>query len=150
VDAIFRLKFLGTIQIERYSKPVRGFRSRKALALLGYLAVQNQPVPREQLADLFWEDNPEATGRANLSWTLNKLASLLPGRLQADRHTVQFQRSDSYWLVNEDLLCFHGAPPVEQRCFSRPGRSAPQDLPGLMSPEDNRQDVCQFRITSGR
>ncbi len=95
---IFRLSFLGTVQIERNGKLVRGFRSRKALALLGYLAVQNQPVPREQLADLFWEDKPEATGRANLSWALNKLASLLPGCLHTDRHTVQFQRTDSYWL----------------------------------------------------
>ena len=98
MDAIFHLKFLGAVQIERNGKPVRGFRSRKALAILGYLAVQNQPTPREQLADLFWEDKPEATGRANLSWTLNKLASLLPGCLQTDRHTVQFRRTDSYWL----------------------------------------------------
>jgi predicted ATPase/DNA-binding SARP family transcriptional activator len=98
VEAIFRLKFLGAIQIERNGKPVRGFRSRKALALLGYLAAQNQPVPREQLADLFWENKPEATGRANLSWSLNKLASRLPGCLHTDRHTVEFQHSDSYWL----------------------------------------------------
>ena len=98
METIFRLRFLGTVQIERNGKPVRGFRSRKALAILGYLAVQNQPTPREQLADLFWEDKPEATGRANLSWTLNKLSALLPDCLQTDRHTVQFQRTDAYWL----------------------------------------------------
>lgn len=98
MEAPFRLRFLGTVQIERNGKPVRGFRSRKALALLGYLAVQNQPIPREQLADLFWEGKPETEGRANLSWVLNKIGSLLPGCLQADRHTVQFQRGDLYWL----------------------------------------------------
>ncbi len=98
MEAPFRLRFLGTVQIERDGKPIRGFRSRKALAVLGYLAVQNQPVPREQLADLFWEDKSETEGRANLSWVLNKIGSLLPGCLQADRHTVQFQRNNLYWL----------------------------------------------------
>ncbi len=95
---LFRLRFLGAVQIERDGKPVHGFRSRKALALLGYLAVQNRPVPREHLVDLFWEGMPEARGRANLSWVLNRIAALLPGCLETDPHTVQFQRPSGYWL----------------------------------------------------
>jgi predicted ATPase/DNA-binding SARP family transcriptional activator/Tfp pilus assembly protein PilF len=98
MTATFCLRFLGTIQVEQNGKAVRGFRSRKALALLAYLAVQSQPIPREHLAALFWESAAEAQGRANLSWVLNKLSSLLPGCLQVDRHTVRFQRSDTYWL----------------------------------------------------
>jgi DNA-binding SARP family transcriptional activator/predicted ATPase len=92
------LRLLGTVQVERAGEPVRGFRSRKALALLGYLAVQGQPVPRERLADLFWEGKSEARGRANLNWVLHRITTLLPGCLQTDRHTVGFQRSPSYWL----------------------------------------------------
>ncbi len=98
MEATFCLRFLGTVQIEQDGKPVRGFRSRKALALLGYLATQGQPVHREHLADLFWEGQPETQGRANLSWVLNKIGSRLPGCLQSDRHTVQFQRTKPYWL----------------------------------------------------
>jgi DNA-binding SARP family transcriptional activator/tetratricopeptide (TPR) repeat protein len=98
MEETFRLRFLGTVQVERDGQPVRGFRSRKALALLGYLARQDQPVPREHLADLFWEDQTESRGRANLSWVLNKIVTLLPGCMQADRHTVQFQRMAPYWL----------------------------------------------------
>ncbi len=94
----FRLRFLGPITIEQDKEPVSGFRSRKALALLAYLAIQDQPVPRERLADLFWQDLPESRGRANLSWVLHKLSSLLPDCLQADRHTIWFERSDRYWL----------------------------------------------------
>jgi len=93
-----RLRFLGSVQIERNGKPVRGFRSRKALALLGYLAAQEQPVSREHLADLFWEDQPGNRARANLSWVMNRLAPALPGCLQADRHTVQFCRTDACWV----------------------------------------------------
>jgi DNA-binding SARP family transcriptional activator len=74
--------------------------------LLGYLAAQGKPVPREHLTDLFWGDKSEARGRANLSWALSRISSRLPDCLQADRHTVQFQRAAPsagsgqapYWL----------------------------------------------------
>ncbi len=97
MEATFCLRFLGTVQIEQDGKPVPGFRSRKALALLGYLATQGQPISREHLVDLFWEGQPETRGRANLSWVLNKIGSRLPGCLQSDRHTVQFQQTGLYW-----------------------------------------------------
>jgi WD40 repeat protein/DNA-binding SARP family transcriptional activator len=98
---VFQLRFLGPVQIERDSEPVRGFESRKALALLAYLAVEGQPVPRERLVDLFWEDKTEAQGRNNLNWVLNRLSTHLPGCIQADRYTVQFlgeAEKCTYWL----------------------------------------------------
>jgi predicted ATPase/DNA-binding SARP family transcriptional activator/Tfp pilus assembly protein PilF len=98
VAPTFHLRFLGAVQIVQDDQPVRGFESRKALALLGYLAAQSRPIPREQLVDLFWGDKPESRGRANLSWVLNRIATLLPGCLQANRHDVQFQRASSHWL----------------------------------------------------
>jgi DNA-binding SARP family transcriptional activator/predicted ATPase len=92
------LRLLGTVQVERDGELVRGFRSRKALAILGYLAVQDQSIPRERLADLFWENKTEVRGRANLNWVLHRITTLLPGCLQTDCHTVGFQRALSYWL----------------------------------------------------
>ncbi|MFQ5615328.1 MAG: BTAD domain-containing putative transcriptional regulator, partial [Anaerolineales bacterium] len=89
MKAQFRLKLLGTVRVERDGRPVQGFESRKALALLAYLAVQGQPVPRSRLADLFWGDKPEASGRNNLSRVLSNLSTLLPGCLEADRYTVR-------------------------------------------------------------
>jgi predicted ATPase/DNA-binding SARP family transcriptional activator len=94
----FQLRLLGTVQIERDGEPVRGFRSRKALAVLSYLAVQGQPIPREQLVDLFWGSQTESRGRANLSWVLSHISTHLPDCLVTDRHTVQFQRTPSCWL----------------------------------------------------
>jgi DNA-binding SARP family transcriptional activator len=115
MKSVFQLRFLGPVQIERDGEPVRGFESRKALALLAYLAVEGQPVPRERLVDLFWEDKTEAQGRNNLNWVLHRLSKFLPGCLQADRHTVQFLQESAectYWL---DLDTFeeleaHGDP----------------------------------------
>jgi WD40 repeat protein/DNA-binding SARP family transcriptional activator len=97
----FELRFLGPVQIERDGEPVRGFESRKALALLAYLAVEGQPVPRERLVDLFWQDKTEAQGRNNLSWVLSRLSTFLPDCLQVDRHTVRFlgeSAEAAYWL----------------------------------------------------
>jgi DNA-binding SARP family transcriptional activator/predicted ATPase len=104
---VFRVRLLGPIQVEREGQPVLGLESGKPLALLGYLIVQDTPVSREYLADLFWRDKPEDRGRANLSWTLHKISSLLPGCLETSRHTVRFQRTDSCWLdldVFEELM----------------------------------------------
>jgi predicted ATPase/DNA-binding SARP family transcriptional activator len=107
----FHLRLLGPIQVEREGQPVHGLESGKALGLLGYLAVHGQPVSREYLADLFWRHKPEDRGRANLSWTLHKISSRLPGCLKTDRETVQFQQADPstssgqapYWL---DIVAF--------------------------------------------
>ena len=105
MESAFELRFLGTIQAFHHGLPLQGFRSRKALALLGYLAVQRRPTPREQLVALFWESQPEESARANLSWVLNRIATLLPGCLLADRHTVELQRSPAYRIdTDNDLI----------------------------------------------
>ena len=49
MNTTFRLQFLGPVQAEQDGETLRGFRSRKALALLGYLAAQGQALPRERL-----------------------------------------------------------------------------------------------------
>jgi WD40 repeat protein/DNA-binding SARP family transcriptional activator len=101
MKSTFNLRFLGPVQIEREGEPVRGFESRKALALLAYLAAEGQPVPRDRLVDLFWEDKSLAQGRNNLSWVLSRLSTFLPDCLQADRHTVAFlgeSAESTYWL----------------------------------------------------
>ncbi|MCZ7570278.1 MAG: NB-ARC domain-containing protein [Ardenticatenaceae bacterium] len=98
MEAIFHLRLFGAVQVEREGKPVRGFKSRKALAVLSYLALQARPVSRSHLADLFWGEKTEARGRANLSWVLHRLATLLPGCLQVDRHSVQFRPGPRFWL----------------------------------------------------
>jgi len=105
VEHHIHLRLLGPVQAERDGQPVPGLGSGKGLALLGYLVVHGGPVSREYLADLFWRDKPEERGRANLSWTLHKLSSRLPGCLETSRHTVRFRRTEACWL---DLDAFEG------------------------------------------
>ncbi|HBY97701.1 MAG TPA: adenylate cyclase [Chloroflexi bacterium] len=105
MGTVIHLRLLGPVQVERAGTPVQAFESRKVLALLCYLAAHDQPVPRSHLADLFWPDKREAQGRANLSWALHKLTTLLPGSLQSDRHAIHFPRTPT---VSLDLATFAG------------------------------------------
>ncbi|HOU12907.1 MAG TPA: AAA family ATPase, partial [Anaerolineae bacterium] len=93
----YRLHLLGPVHVEHAGQPVHGFESRRALALLCYLAAQGQPQTRAHLADLFWPDKPEARGRGNLSRVLNNFNALLPSCVSADRETVTFNAA-ACWL----------------------------------------------------
>lgn len=89
MEGSVQMQFFGTPRIERAGAPLHGFESRKALALLGYLAARRVAVPRSQLVDLFWPQQPEERGRGNLRRVLHNLATLLPGCLATERQTVQ-------------------------------------------------------------
>ena len=99
----YSIRLLGPTQVECEGNPVRGFRSRKAIALLGFLVLHPYPISRRQLADLFWRDKLETQGRANLCWVLHNLSTLLPGCFNADHHTISFQRGAQVWV---DVFAF--------------------------------------------
>lgn len=83
-----RLDLLGVVQVTRGGAPSGGFESRKALALLCYLALQQGPRTRLHLAELFWPDRPEERGRGNLNRVLHNLAQVVPDCLDVTRQTV--------------------------------------------------------------
>jgi DNA-binding SARP family transcriptional activator len=133
---IYRIRLLGSIQIEKEGVPIRDFESRKTLALLGYLARQEQPTSRSHLAGLLWGDKTEATGRRNLSRELSQLSSHLPNCFQSDYHTIQFQPVDC-WV---DTLAFQELvkPEVGPRLETEPvgATSAGQSPLSMADPAD--------------
>lgn len=98
------LRLLGPVHVEVDGVPVRGFASRKTLALLCYVALAERPVQRTQLATLFWGDKQPAQARANLSWSLHALQSVVPDVLVADRETVAWKRHPDHRL---DVAALH-------------------------------------------
>jgi len=84
------LRLLGCVDVRRNGSPVSGFRAYKVLALLCYLAIQNKPVLRTLLADVFWPRLDAEKARAELRRALNNLGTLLPGCVQADKLNVTF------------------------------------------------------------
>ncbi len=98
--------------------------TRKAIALISYLAVSGAQATREQLADLLWPDLERERGRATLRRTLSTLRTGLSGKwLHADRTRVWLngdQRSSDVEQVSELLRIdhAHGADKLCPECAS--------------------------------
>ena len=80
------------------------FRSKRATALLGYLAAEKRPISRAFLARLLWPDHSQSKGRTSLRRELYSLTQLLPNCWQLDRQAVAFVPSkdidvDIYMLL---------------------------------------------------
>lgn len=114
-----RLTLLGGLDITLDGTKLQGFVSRKALALLVYLAVTGRAHRREALAGMLWGDRPQAHAASDLRVALSNLRRLLPGYLQTDRQTVALQPPAPLWV---DVL------ELEQAVSSSRG---PDDLAGL-------------------
>ncbi|MCB8924637.1 MAG: tetratricopeptide repeat protein [Ardenticatenaceae bacterium] len=84
------IRCLGGLHIWLADTAVTHFASRKADALLVYLACNPRPHPRETLATLLWPDNDQTRALANLSVILTSLRKQLDSYLVAERHTVSF------------------------------------------------------------
>lgn len=97
------LSLLGVPTIQIAGRPLTGFRSAKAIALLYYLATTRRPQPRTVLAGLFWSDVDEYYARRNLNRTLSNVTQLVGSAINVDRHTLAFERSQPYWLDVEAL-----------------------------------------------
>ncbi len=91
-----KLRLLGPLRIERDGDHVGLPPSKKARALLGYLAITGRDHRRQQLSELLWDvaDDP----RGGVRWCLSKLRALLDetehSRVIADRESVRLELGD--------------------------------------------------------
>ncbi len=82
------LHLLGTPRIERNGTPI-AVDTRKAIALVAYLAITKERQTRESLAAFLWPESDSAHARAALRRTLSALNKALDGLgVDSDRHTV--------------------------------------------------------------
>ena len=89
-----RLSLLGAPSIEVGRVRVETD-TRKATALLAYLAVSEQPQRRPTLAALLWPDNDERKARGALRRTLSVLRSALGERwLDTEGETIKLDRAN--------------------------------------------------------
>ena len=99
------ITLFGSFQVMLGGRPVSGFVSKKAQALLAYLAVEaDRPHQREELADLLWPDYPESSARMNLRNVLANLRRVIGDRqasppfLEITRQAIQFNRASNFQL----------------------------------------------------
>ncbi len=110
------LTLLGSPTITLGNRPLTGFATSKAQALLFYLAMTCQPHSRDHLATLLWDDMTDAQAKKNLRTILPDLRRLVGDHLMVDRQIIAFDPASPYWLDTEIL-----------RAALTPGRS-PADL----------------------
>lgn len=100
---LLEISTLGGLSIQRGGTPVEGLASRKAEALLVYLACTGQPQPREVLADLLWDDRPQERALSNLRVLLSSLRRELGPFVTITRQTVAFNPDSPHRLDVADL-----------------------------------------------
>jgi DNA-binding SARP family transcriptional activator/predicted ATPase len=94
-----RLSLLGTPVIEVDGQPLV-VDTRKAVAILGFLAITGHPQSRAVVADLLWPELDGERAGAALRRTLSALrAGLGPDRLQSDRGLVALALDDAWFDV---------------------------------------------------
>ena len=86
---VIEVYLLGPPRVERDGELV-GFDTRKAVALLAFLALTDRPRPRDALVDLLWPGTPPEQGRGAFRRTLSTLRSAVgPELVEATRDHVR-------------------------------------------------------------
>lgn len=89
---------LGSPSVELHGNAI-SVDTRKAIALLVYLALERQSRSRDSLAALLWPEYDQARSRAALRRTLSVLHKALDGQyLAIDRDQVTLEVSDAIWV----------------------------------------------------
>ncbi len=100
------LQTFGGLALQVDEKPITNLASRKAEALLVYLVIEQRPIPREFLADLFWDDRSQAQAMGNLRVVLSSLHKQLPAFVDITRTTAGINPQANVWI---DVLALQTA-----------------------------------------
>ena len=117
---MLRILLLGPPAVFEDEQPVR-IQRRQVRSLLFYLASQNQPIGRAELADIYWPD--EIDPRRLLRESLSKLRADLPDGdvLRTEREQVYLDSKAIY----VDMLDFEDLLQQSQRAIQQTPRSQP-------------------------
>ena len=88
MNEVLDIRTLGGLTIQRDDKVITDLGSRKAEALLVYLACTQRSQPREVLADFFWEGLSQQKALTNLRVALTSLRKYLGPFLNIARDSV--------------------------------------------------------------
>jgi DNA-binding SARP family transcriptional activator/TolB-like protein/uncharacterized protein YukE len=109
-QSALHLRLVGPLSISRDGVLVRLPASRKARALLAYLALAPQAATRTHLCELFWDVPNDPRGE--LRWCLSKIRSIVdePGRRRVDAtaDSVRLDLSDCFVDATEVLRATRG------------------------------------------
>ena len=119
------------VPVVKHGEHTLTFSTRKALALLVYLAVEGGTHARKTLSESFWPELDAEHGRATLRATLFELRKLLdrshgPGEqahLVVERDTLGLNQDSSLLLDLRLVEAVSKRPTVSMACSTSPTRS---------------------------
>jgi DNA-binding SARP family transcriptional activator len=124
------LKLLGSPEVRLDGRALT-LRTKKALALLVYLAVERGPHPREELAELLWPKSGRSKGRmalrsalADLRRGLGETENPRGARLLVERDLLSF---DTTFDTEIDLEIIHAAFEAARTSSATSRREPPQE-----------------------
>ncbi len=126
------LYLLGAPRLERGGEPI-GMDTRKATALLAYLALESKQHARDSLAALLWPEYGQSSARAALRRTLSVLKEALGENiLEISREAIGIRSGAPLWFDVAEFRCLvrdrtsHGHPPevVCPHCLAPLGQAA--------------------------
>ena len=121
------LSLLGPPRIEHDGLPVK-VDTRKAIALLAYLAMTGESHTRDALVNLLWPEYDQARGRATLRRTLCVIRqAMVDDWLDVGREHISLLPANGLWL---DVKQFHQHLAA---CLSH-GHPAAQGCPACLAP----------------
>lgn len=93
-----KISLLGRFEVENQGQILTGLRTRRAEALLIFLACHQSLQPRDVLATLFWADFDQTAARRNLNNTLYWLRQALGDYVISRPHQAGLVESEAVWL----------------------------------------------------
>src|SRR3954447_27011751 len=85
---MLRVHVLGELELDADGAPLPAPASRRARALLAYMALNPGPHPRAALAARFWPDVLDESARTSLRGALADVRRVVRGELTATRETA--------------------------------------------------------------
>lgn len=95
---MLEINTLSSPEIVMGNEKVIKFVTRKALALVIYLAINPGNRSREELADLLWSDQSQERATGNLRVALSDIRKKIGDYLSADRYSVSLSASGDVWV----------------------------------------------------
>ena len=100
---VLKIYTLGDFRILHDGKPVESLRSRKAQAMMVYLASTSKSHSREVLADLFWSESSQARAMSNLRDAVHALRTHLEPFVDITRYSIAVNPESEVWIDVSEL-----------------------------------------------
>ena len=137
------LFLLGSPRVECDSVPMKKVDTRKAIALLAYLAINHNSYSRDSIINLLWPEFDESRARTALRHTLYVLNQSLEGDwLEVDRKSIGLNPDADIWL---DVDEFHS---YLAECGSH-GHELGKVCPKCIKPLSDAVELYQGDFLSG-